>query len=91
MARFLVSRMLIMIPLILGITFISFVAMSLVPGNFVSNLALDPHISPAGDQTDGGGVRPRSAVDGPLSAMAMGGDASELRLFTGLSRERDDR
>jgi peptide/nickel transport system permease protein len=35
-----------MIPLMLGITFISFIAMSLVPGNFVSNLALDPHISP---------------------------------------------
>jgi peptide/nickel transport system permease protein len=47
MARFLIKRILIMIPLMLGITFISFIAMSLVPGNFVSNLALDPHISPA--------------------------------------------
>src|ERR1700722_17965364 len=46
MTRFLVKRILIMIPLMLGITFISFVAMSLVPGNFVTNLALDPHISP---------------------------------------------
>jgi peptide/nickel transport system permease protein len=36
-----------MIPLIIGITFISFAAMSLVPGNFVSSLALDPRISPA--------------------------------------------
>jgi peptide/nickel transport system permease protein len=36
-----------MIPMIVGITFISFVAMSLVPGNFVTSLALDPHISPA--------------------------------------------
>ena len=36
-----------MIPLIIGITFISFCAMSLVPGNFVSNLAMDPRISPA--------------------------------------------
>jgi peptide/nickel transport system permease protein len=36
-----------MIPLIIGITFISFAAMSLVPGNFVTSLALDPRISPA--------------------------------------------
>jgi len=35
-----------MIPLIIGITFISFAAMSLVPGNFVTNLALDPRIPP---------------------------------------------
>jgi peptide/nickel transport system permease protein len=44
--RFLLKRLLIMIPLILGITFISFGAMSLVPGNFVSNLALNPQIPP---------------------------------------------
>jgi peptide/nickel transport system permease protein len=36
-----------MIPLIVGITFISFCAMSLVPGNFVSSLAMDPRIPPA--------------------------------------------
>jgi peptide/nickel transport system permease protein len=36
-----------MIPMIIGITFISFTAMSLVPGNFITSLALDPHISPA--------------------------------------------
>jgi peptide/nickel transport system permease protein len=46
MARFLLRRLLIMVPLILGITFISFCAMSLVPGNFVSNLALNPQVSP---------------------------------------------
>lgn len=46
MGRFLIKRLLIMIPLILGITFVSFCAMSLVPGNFVSNLALNPRIPP---------------------------------------------
>jgi peptide/nickel transport system permease protein len=46
MMRFLIRRILIMVPLMLGVTFISFIAMSLVPGNFISNLALDPHISP---------------------------------------------
>ena len=35
-----------MIPLIVGITFISFCAMSLVPGNFVTGLAMNPQISP---------------------------------------------
>src|SRR6516225_345931 len=35
-----------MIPLIIGITFISFCAMSLVPGNFLTGLKLNPQISP---------------------------------------------
>lgn len=47
MIRFLLRRLLLMIPLIIGITFVSFCAMALVPGNFVSNLAMDPRISPA--------------------------------------------
>src|SRR5258708_12881186 len=46
MSRFLIRRLLNMIPLLLGITFISFVAMSLVPGDFVSNLKLNPTITP---------------------------------------------
>ena len=46
MTRFLIRRLLNMIPLILGITFISFLAMSLVPGDFVSNLKLNPTITP---------------------------------------------
>lgn len=47
MLRFLIRRLLLMIPLILGITFISFCAMSLVPGNFLTSLKMDPRISPA--------------------------------------------
>lgn len=47
MTRFLIRRIILMIPLIIGITFITFCAMALVPGNFVSNLAMDPRISPA--------------------------------------------
>jgi len=47
MTRFLFRRLLLMIPLIVGITFISFCAMRLAPGNFVSSLAMDPRISPA--------------------------------------------
>ncbi|MGO9264682.1 MAG: ABC transporter permease [Candidatus Binataceae bacterium] len=46
MLRFLIRRLLLMIPLILGITFISFCAMSLVPGNFLTGLKMNPHISP---------------------------------------------
>jgi peptide/nickel transport system permease protein len=46
MTRFLIRRLLNMIPLMLGITFISFLAMSLVPGDFVSNLKLNPTITP---------------------------------------------
>ncbi|HZO81561.1 MAG TPA: ABC transporter permease [Candidatus Binataceae bacterium] len=46
MANFLVKRLLNMIPLIIGITFLSFLVMSLVPGNFLSSLKLNPSISP---------------------------------------------
>lgn len=46
MLPFLLRRLLIMIPLIIGITFISFCAMSLVPGNFLTGLAMNPQISP---------------------------------------------
>jgi peptide/nickel transport system permease protein len=46
MARFLIKRILNMIPLLLGITFLSFLIMSMVPGNFLSNLKMNPAISP---------------------------------------------
>jgi peptide/nickel transport system permease protein len=46
LTRFLIRRLLNMIPLIVGITFLSFVVMSLVPGNFLSSLKLNPSISP---------------------------------------------
>src|SRR5215469_7583582 len=46
MTNFLVRRLLNMIPLIIGITFISFLAMSLVPGDYLSNLKMNPKISP---------------------------------------------
>src|SRR2546423_497517 len=46
MARFLIRRLLLMVPLIIGITFISFCAMSLVPGNFLTGLAMNPQVSP---------------------------------------------
>src|SRR5271169_2962641 len=46
MLRFIVKRMLNMIPLIVGITFLSFLVVSLAPGDFVSSLKLNPSISP---------------------------------------------
>ena len=46
MARFLIKRLLNMIPLLVGITFLSFLVMSLVPGDYLSNLKLNPAISP---------------------------------------------
>ena len=46
MARFLLRRIVNMIPLLLGITFLSFLIMSMVPGNFLSNLKMNPAISP---------------------------------------------
>ncbi|HEY6395385.1 MAG TPA: ABC transporter permease [Candidatus Binataceae bacterium] len=46
MGRFLVKRLFNMVPLIVGITFLSFLVMSLVPGDFLSNLKMNPAISP---------------------------------------------
>jgi peptide/nickel transport system permease protein len=47
MLRFIIKRVLGMIPLILGVTFLSFLIMSLVPGNFFSSLKMDPSLSPS--------------------------------------------
>ncbi len=46
MTKFLVKRLINMIPLIIGITFLSFMVMALVPGDFLSSLKLDPRVSP---------------------------------------------
>ena len=46
MLRYLIKRILNMIPLLIGITFLSFLIISLAPGNFLSNLKMNPSISP---------------------------------------------
>ena len=46
MVGFLAHRLLTMIPLLLGITFISFLVVGLAPGDFFDSLAMNPAISP---------------------------------------------
>ncbi len=46
MGRFIVHRLVNMVPLIIGITFLSFLVISMVPGDFLSSLRLNPSISP---------------------------------------------
>ncbi|HYA35224.1 MAG TPA: ABC transporter permease [Candidatus Binataceae bacterium] len=46
MTRFIIRRVINMIPLLLGITFLSFLVMSMVPGDFLSSLKMNPSISP---------------------------------------------
>lgn len=46
MPSYLLRRLLHMIPLLLGITLISFVALNLAPGDFFSTLKMNPSISP---------------------------------------------
>lgn len=46
MLRFVVRRLVQMVPLLLGITFVSFVVIELAPGDFFATLALNPSISP---------------------------------------------
>jgi peptide/nickel transport system permease protein len=47
MLRFILRRLLQIIPLIVGITFISFGVMKLAPGDFLTQMQSDPHIRPA--------------------------------------------
>src|SRR5262245_45921663 len=46
MLRFVLRRMLQMIPLLIGITFLSFVVVDLAPGDFFDTLSMNPTISP---------------------------------------------
>jgi len=46
MARFILRRLLQMIPLLLGITFISFAIMKLAPGDFLSQMQANPQVRP---------------------------------------------
>jgi peptide/nickel transport system permease protein len=46
MLRFILRRLLQMIPLVLGITFISFAVMKLAPGDFLTQMQANPQISP---------------------------------------------
>ncbi len=46
MIRFIVRRILQLLPLLIGITFISFVVMQLAPGDYLTNLRSQPQIKP---------------------------------------------
>lgn len=45
MTRFIVQRLLVFIPMLLGITFLTFVLMRVTPGNYLDTIRLDPQIS----------------------------------------------
>jgi peptide/nickel transport system permease protein len=46
MLRFVVRRMVQMVPLLIGITFLSFVVVDMAPGDFFDTLSMNPSISP---------------------------------------------
>ncbi|MBI5206803.1 MAG: ABC transporter permease, partial [Candidatus Firestonebacteria bacterium] len=46
MRDFIIKRLLRMIPILFGITFISFFIIQLAPGDFFTRLSLNPQISP---------------------------------------------
>ena len=46
MARFVIKRLLTLIPILLGVTFVSFVIISFTPGDFLTTMSLHPDISP---------------------------------------------
>src|SRR5262245_1710078 len=45
MIAFILKRILSLIPILLGVTFISFLIISLTPGDFLSTMAMDPTVS----------------------------------------------
>lgn len=45
MIAFILKRLLSLIPILLGVTFITFLIISLTPGDFVSTMAMDPTVS----------------------------------------------
>src|ERR1043165_7435317 len=46
MRRFIFRRLLSLIPILLGVSFIAFLIISLTPGDFLTKMAMDPHVSP---------------------------------------------
>jgi peptide/nickel transport system permease protein len=46
MAKYIFRRVLHLIPILLGVTFLSFLLIRFSPGDYISNLSLDPTISP---------------------------------------------
>jgi len=46
MGRFILKRLAHMLPLLLGITFLSFIIISMAPGDYLSTLKMNPQISP---------------------------------------------
>jgi peptide/nickel transport system permease protein len=46
MTRFILRRLISLIPILFGVSFIAFVIISLTPGDFLTKMAMDPHVSP---------------------------------------------
>ena len=46
MLKYILRRLLLMIPLVIGITLISFFIMRLAPGDFLTQMAMDPRVKP---------------------------------------------
>jgi len=46
MIKFIIRRILVSIPLLLGISFLTFLLITLTPGNFFDTLKMDPRVSP---------------------------------------------
>lgn len=47
MRKFILRRLLSLIPILLGTTFLTFLIMSLTPGDFLATMSLNPEVSPA--------------------------------------------
>src|SRR5260221_590156 len=79
MSRFLLRRLLVMVPLLIGITFIVFVVMNLAPGDPFAELRMNPSFSP-----DTVAALEREFGFGqPFVVLGTSGMASLMRLMRG--------
>ena len=45
--KFILRRLLALIPILIGVTFLSFLIISFTPGDYLSTMSLNPDVSPA--------------------------------------------
>ena len=88
MTEYLIRRLLVAIPSLLGISLILFTVLALAPGDPFEELATNPNIPPEVRANLRGQVRHRRSDPGPLPALARGYGAGRLGLLLREPRRR---
>ena len=71
MGRFILKRLLHMIPILLGVSLLTFLLMSLAPGDYFTTLSQNPQVSPGNALPETqGAIPPGPAVVCPILLLA---------------------